>query len=539
MRPDLTTVAASLLRALVTPAPGRRAAHLVRLSPTGALLVMPDRGETLHVLLPDETLDERVRALLRQRAAGKTHVAVVGGGERTLAILRRARPRLSLERSVAMHLVDGGIVQSVGGRLRRLEEAAEEAETSTTALPLDATEVAASQARLRDAIERGLQTHAALVRKAPLATWALLGICTAVYALEMTWGGAESVSTLWRMGANDAERVALGDAWRVLASSFLHSGVLHLGINLFALWSLGTVLERLVGTRRFLVLWGAGALGGGVATVLAGQATLTVGASGALFGLVAAVVFLPIRRPDLVPRPRRRQLRRQLTAPILLVVMTGLSPGSDFFAHAGGALTGFLLALWPTFTRTATPPGVARGRGPLELNVAALSLAGILLASLWFAFDDGRPWELAAPPVSVRLPLGDSGLSIQVPERLARHPPERAGAAMRWTFGEHLRDPLTLEVWVAPQEGPALDEGYERMKASVPGGATSSVVLAQDGGRPLIMLDRRLPKGEHLREWLADQGDWRVVVRAVSVEHMPPGWMATRDRIGTSVRVGR
>lgn len=530
----------ALIRALMTPQPGRAPAHLMKVDGAVAILALPDRGETLYVL--DAADAARLQRVVRERRAGTTHVAVVGGGDATSQRLRRLRPMLSFDRKLVFHHVDGPSVWSAGGRLQRLVEAAEEvAKTIGSGVvppPLSDDEIESSRARLRDAVEQQIQANATLAERLPVATWCLLALCIVVYALELVWGGAQSVSTLWRMGANDAARIALGEPWRLLASTLLHTGALHLGVNLFALWSLGGVLERPLGTRRFIVLWTMSALAGGIASVMAQRTSLTVGASGALFGLVAALAMLGLRRPDLFPRSRRRKRRRQLTAPVTLVLVSSLSLGSDLAAHAGGALCGLLLVAWPGFTRDvqAAEKGVHR-KEPLELTVASVALAVAILVSFSAALMHGRPWELAAPPVTQRVPLGDSGLSLQLPVRLVRHAPERNGQAMRWAFGEELRDPITVEVWVLPQTGPPLEETYETMKASYPPGDTGPVVaLEWEGGKPVVVFDRRVRDGEHLREWLADRGDWRVVVRAVTVEHLPPGWMSTRDRLGKSLR---
>lgn len=532
----------ALVRALITPHAGRAPAHLVKLDDTAALLTLPDRGETLYVLDADD--DARLQRIVRERRPGTTHVAVVGGSNDTPKALRRRRPMMSLDRKLVFHHVDGPTVWHLGGRLHRLVEAAEEvAQTrgAGVAPPLSTEEIEASRARLRDAVEHQVQANAALAQRLPIATWCLLAVCVVVFSLELVWGGAQSVSTLWRMGANDAERIALGEPWRLLSSTLLHAGALHLGVNLFALWSLGGVLERPLGTRRFIVLWTMSALAGSLASTLTQRSALTVGASGALFGLVAALATLALRRPDLFPRSKRRKRRRQLAAPITLVLVSSLSIGSDLAAHAGGALCGLVLVAWPAFTRGLQAPenGVQR-QEPLELTAASIALSVALLLSFSAALTHGRPWELAAPPVTQRITLGDSGLSILLPERLVRHAPERNGDAMRWAFGEELRDPITVEVWVQPQTGPSLEETYRSMKASFPPNeAGPAVTLEWESGQPTVVFDRRIQNGEHLREWLSDRGDWRVVVRAKTVEHLPPGWMSTRDRLGKSLRDGR
>lgn len=533
----------ALVRALITPRAGKAPVHVTRVDDAVAALHLPDLDEALLVV---DGSSPRLRLTLateiRRRRPGTTHLAVVGGHMSVRKLLRSQRPLWSFDRRLVVHHVDGASVWSAGGRLPRLLEAAEAVALvgEPSHLPLSAEEIEASRARLRDAQAETIRLHALLAARWPVATWSLLVLFVGVFALELAWGGAQSVSTLWRMGANDPERVALGEPWRLLASTLLHTGPLHLAVNLFATWSLGSVLERYLGTRRFIVLWGTGALGGSIASAVMNDARISVGASGALFAMVAGLWVLSWRRPDLLPRSSRAVMRRQLTAPVLLVLVASLSKGSDLFAHLGGALTGVVLLAWPSFTRSVRPPEEQvepeRWDQSLELTAAAAALTVALLTSFFAALASGRPWELAAPPLIQQVALGDSGLSITVPRRMVRHSPERNGQSMRWTFGEPLRDPMTVEVWVSPQTGEPLEQAYELMKDAIPAGdAGPAVMLEYSGGKPIVRLDRRERDGAHVREWITDRGDWRVVVRALAVEHVPLGWAMARDALVRSL----
>lgn len=542
--PDLRD---ALVRALITPRAGKAPVHVSRIDEAAAALSMPDLDESLIVV---DGASSRLKLTLateiRRRRPGVTHLAVAGGDASARALLKSMRPLWSVDRPLVVHYVDGASVWSAGGRLPRLTDAAEAVALAGDAalVALTAEEIEASRARLRNAQAETIRLNALLNARWPMATWGLLVLFVGVFALELAWGGAQSVSTLWRMGANDAERVALGEAWRLLASTLLHTGPLHLAVNLFATWSLGCVLERYLGTRRFIVLWGLGALGGGIASAMMHRAQISVGASGALFAMVAGLWVLTWRRPDLLPRSSRAVMRRQLTAPVLLVLVASLSKGSDLFAHLGGAFAGVVLVAWPSFTRGVRPPEEQGEEEPwnqsLELTAAATALTVALVASLIAALASGRPWELAAPPLIQKVPLGESGLSIAVPRRMVRHSPERNGTSMRWTFGEHLRDPLTVEVWVSPQTGEPLERAYELMKDSFPASdAGPAVTLEYSGGKPIVRLDRRERGGAHVREWITDRGDWRVVVRALAVEHVPLGWAMARDALVRSLHDDR
>ncbi len=116
-------------------------------------------------------------------------------------------------------------------------------------------------------------------RPPPLpVTWTLIAVNVLLFALEWWWGRVSTMS-LYRMGAN-LGRDALGsEPWRLLSSAFLHGGPLHLLLNMWALWVFGTALERLFGPARFLTLYGASALGGGLLSAVIRAEGLAVGAS--------------------------------------------------------------------------------------------------------------------------------------------------------------------------------------------------------------------------------------------------------------------
>ena len=123
--------------------------------------------------------------------------------------------------------------------------------------------------------------------------WALVAVNAAMFGLETLWGGSESFNTLSRMGANSGRVGLYSEPWRILSSAFLHIGPVHLLLNMWALVAFGRNLERALGPRRFLVLYGACAAGGGLVSALTHEEGLAAGASGAVWGLmVAEVVWL-------------------------------------------------------------------------------------------------------------------------------------------------------------------------------------------------------------------------------------------------------
>ena len=189
-----------------------------------------------------------------------------------------------------------------------------------------------------------------------------------------------------------------GEWWRAFAPIFLHANLLHLGSNLLALAIVGGVVERAFGHARFLVLFTVAALAGSLATfehqrlveVAGGFGTLgSIGASGAVYGVGAAVVAAAIRLRGLLSPWRARALIGA-TLPLLLSSLAGgfARPGTDNAAHLGGAVAGavlgFVLPLHGELQRGKEP-------GPARALWAAAGLVGLsaLVASGILAFQHG------------------------------------------------------------------------------------------------------------------------------------------------------
>lgn len=149
--------------------------------------------------------------------------------------------------------------------------------------------------------------------------------------------------------------VAEGEYHRLLTSMFLHFGIFHLLVNMWAIWVVGGALEPMLGRIRFLALYLVSGLGGSVATYLfvaplvpGGGATISAGASGAVFGLFAAFYVLM----------RRLGRDTSMITMILIInlVLTFVIPFISIWGHLGGLVTGGVLAIGlayaPRQTRT-------------------------------------------------------------------------------------------------------------------------------------------------------------------------------------------
>src|SRR5262245_505954 len=180
--------------------------------------------------------------------------------------------------------------------------------------------------------ERALAAfRSTLARRRPVATFALLAALAAVFALELAVGALDVSPAMARMGALLPGSLARGEPWRLLSCAFLHGGWMHLLLNGLVLGSLGLLLERILGTRRFLVLYGLSALGGSLVSSFFLEGS-SVGASGALWGLLTAEFALAARE-GILPAEMRGALTKSAAQNLGLNVVNSFRPGVDWAAH--------------------------------------------------------------------------------------------------------------------------------------------------------------------------------------------------------------
>ncbi len=163
-----------------------------------------------------------------------------------------------------------------------------------------------------------------------------------------------------------------GEWWRVFTAAFLHGGVLHILFNMYVLYLFGPRMEMQVGSVPFALLYFASAAGGGAASYLLGPTVqVSVGASGAIFGLFGAWIYVAYRLRE---SPGGREMFNQLGFLLLInLALPFLVPNIDWRAHLGGLVTGVAIAaLWSQF---------ARGRSNAILRrslIAGAALVGIV-----------------------------------------------------------------------------------------------------------------------------------------------------------------
>ena len=173
-----------------------------------------------------------------------------------------------------------------------------------------------------------------------------------------------TVRDLVRFGANFAP-LTLGhlEIWRLLTSMFLHGSLMHLLVNMYSLYSVGSAVEFLCGKIKYLIVYFVCGLAGSLASLMfsvaRGRPTVSIGASGAVFAIYGFFLMLMWLRRDLIHAPARREILRSGAIFIGFNLFFGLvSSGIDNAAHIGGLLTGILAGILLASTvRLPNPDG--------------------------------------------------------------------------------------------------------------------------------------------------------------------------------------
>jgi membrane associated rhomboid family serine protease len=204
--------------------------------------------------------------------------------------------------------------------------------------------------------------------------------------------GARSEQGVMIWGANEVDAVGRGQLWRLGASVFLHADLLHLFLNMLALFGLGRLCEAVYGRWRFLTLFLITGLCGALLSYIGrspilGQAevaSMSVGASGAVFGLMGAGVVYGRRFRRVLPEPVRQIFWRGLMPWIVLNIFIGITvPRIDNLGHMGGLFGGALLAL--VLGSPIIPGAEGRQRTTTILAFAMMILLGWIFGSMFLS----------------------------------------------------------------------------------------------------------------------------------------------------------
>jgi rhomboid protease GluP len=157
---------------------------------------------------------------------------------------------------------------------------------------------------------------------------------------------APTPRSLVEWGANFGPKTMNGQWWRLVTCMFLHSGALHLGFNMWVLWDLGRLVERLVGNAGFVVLYFVSGIAGSLASLAWNPVVVSVGASGAVFGVAGALLGVLSFHHNTVPVVVLKQLRNSMVLFLIYNLFYGATTsGIDMAAHIGGLTAGFACGL--------------------------------------------------------------------------------------------------------------------------------------------------------------------------------------------------
>ncbi len=171
-----------------------------------------------------------------------------------------------------------------------------------------------------------------------IVTKVIMFICFAMYIATLLVNNNFNVALIL-LGANNRSLVLGGQVWRLLTSAFLHGNILHLLVNMYSLWIIGSQVETYIGKWKFLVIYLLSAIMGSLFSIVFYANSISIGASGALFGLMGALLYFGYHY--------RLYLSNTLTSQIIPIIILNLLfgftvPGIDNACHIGGLIGGYL-----------------------------------------------------------------------------------------------------------------------------------------------------------------------------------------------------
>lgn len=195
----------------------------------------------------------------------------------------------------------------------------------------------------------------------PIVTYSLIGLTVFVYLLQilgtvLIGDSVYGVDFVTYWGARISEAIDAGQVWRLITPVFLHGSLMHIFFNMYALLSVGTLLERHFGHARFLLMYFLGAFSGNVLSYLFTQG-YSVGASTAVFGLIAAEAIFFYQNRRLFGAHARNAISNAIFI-IVINLFLGLAPNIDTWGHIGGLLGGAMFAWFagPKWMAIGIPP---------------------------------------------------------------------------------------------------------------------------------------------------------------------------------------
>jgi membrane associated rhomboid family serine protease len=216
-----------------------------------------------------------------------------------------------------------------------------------------------------------------------LVTKTLIGLNVLVFLLNLAQG-----STLNRVSGSLFEKGALfisspfypgglaeGEWWRLITAAFLHGSLIHVGLNMLVLWFVGAPVEQAIGRGRFLALYLVSGLAGSAGALLFSPNAITVGASGAIFGILGAALVLEAQGSLVLGGQAFGLIAFNLVLTFVLGSTANISIGGHLGGLAGGALSMLALSRLGRTHAIYGRPGVLGAAGLIGVGLASVLVA--------------------------------------------------------------------------------------------------------------------------------------------------------------------
>ena len=174
--------------------------------------------------------------------------------------------------------------------------------------------------------------------KKPIITYIIIGLCIIMFIVS---GFGMDTLELVRYGANFGPLIRDGEYYRLIASMFLHGGLMHIFLNMYSLYVVGPRVEDFFGKWKYVLIYLASGIGGSLLSVSMNGDVVSIGASGAIFGLFGALLYFGYNYRGYIGTIIRSQI-----LPIILynLIIGFMIPGIDMWGHIGGLIGGLITA---------------------------------------------------------------------------------------------------------------------------------------------------------------------------------------------------
>ena len=178
--------------------------------------------------------------------------------------------------------------------------------------------------------------------KQPIVTYIIMAICIILFILMELSGGSTNSQTLIKYGANLDVLVKNGEYYRLFTCIFLHIGIMHLLCNMYSLYIIGREVENLFGKIKYIIIFILSGIFGSIMSLAFTHNTISAGASGAIFGLLGALLYFGMHYRTYLGEAIKRSI-----IPIIVVnlIIGFFAEGIDLAAHIGGLVGGVLVAM--------------------------------------------------------------------------------------------------------------------------------------------------------------------------------------------------